>query len=122
MSETERRCSWSPSTVRPRSLVGTPTEALRAGESPVCHSGLAGIGLVLAQRGREICEVDSMISGASAHACGLIRPGNKLLSVKGRDARSACMQDIFRQVIGQTGTLVELVSVVGVPFEIQSYP
>jgi hypothetical protein len=78
------------------SLLGTPAEALGSGESPMCHSptvlqcgGLSGIGLVLAQRGREMCEVDSMILGASAHACGLIRPGDKLLSVNGRDVRSA---------------------------------
>ena len=80
-------------------MPGSPAEALGAAESPRGHSpailqcgGLAGIGLVLAQTGREICEVDSMISGASAHACGLIHPGDKLLSVNGRDVRSACMQ------------------------------
>jgi len=96
-------CAWSRWTFSPSpikgSMPGSPAEALGAAESPRGHSpailqcgGLAGIGLVLAQTGREICEVDSMISGASAHACGLIHPGDKLLSVNGRDVRSACMQ------------------------------
>ena len=45
-------------------------------ERPSC-----GVGLVIGQTGAEACEVEGLIEGASAHACGLIRQGDTLLYV-----------------------------------------
>ena len=58
-------------------------------------------------RGIGHMEIDSIVKGSSAHACGLIQPGNKLLFVNGRDVRSTHMRDIVQQILGPPGITVE---------------
>jgi hypothetical protein len=58
-------------------------------------------------RGIGHMEIDIIVEGSSAHACGLIQPGNKLLFVNGRDVRSTHMRDIVQQILGPPGITVE---------------
>ena len=85
----ERRSSPAAVASPDRTSISTPS---RHSPAVLQCEGLAGVGMVLGQTGTEVCEVDSFINGASAQACGLIRPGDKLLAVNGRDVRSTCMQ------------------------------
>jgi C-terminal processing protease CtpA/Prc len=68
---------------------------------------LAGVGIVLAQTDVDTCcEVDKLIKGSPAHACGMIQPGNKLLFVNGSDVSKTTMKEIVEKILGPSGTVV----------------
>jgi len=98
-SDCSRSWSFDPSpvTAPTPAPANSPDASVHSRMSPaVIHDAgqpSCGIGLVLGQTGDEACEVEGLIEGASAHACGLIRPGDTLLSVGkncSRKAPAAC--------------------------------
>lgn len=84
-SDCSRSWSFDPSPVALPAPASSPDASLHSRSSHAASHDVepqsCGIGLVLGQTGAEACEVEGLIEGASAHACGLVRPGDTLLSV-----------------------------------------
>jgi hypothetical protein len=53
--------------------------------------------------------VGRLLQGGSAHKCQLIKPGDQLITVNGRDVRQLKIEQISAQLMGAPGTLVELI-------------
>ena len=77
-------------------------------ENPDLGSNIGKIGLLLHKNWKNQCEITGIKSNSSADKCGMIKIGDILISVDGKNINESSILDIQNMIIGKSNTSVRL--------------